>query len=221
MARKLRCILVAGALACAAAQAQQVVVQQQVGVPAVLEVLRIAPQLQVFTGSEVNFQNLVNGLNLGLPVTLSTPLGQGVTQVASFTPVGTMPALQIAQVLENARQVAISLGIVVPTAQQLAVILNGGVVSTASGNRVIAGLIGSNGTLSTVLATQPSVAATLQSAPRVNVSDSPLPRGISDSPQPPVSTAPTATTATPKPFLPSGAAAGGSAPTPRWGAAPR
>jgi hypothetical protein len=216
MVHKLRCILAAGALAFGAAHAQQVVVQQ-IGVPAVLEVLRIAPQLQVFTGSEVNFQNLVNGLNLGLPVTLTTPLGQGVTQVVSFTPAGTMPALQIAQVLENARQVAISLGLASPTAQQLAVILNGGVLSTASGNRAIAGLIGSNGTVSTVLATQPSVAATLQSTPRVNVSDSPLPRGISDSPQPPVSSAP-ATGAT-TPAVVRGAAAGATAP--RWGAASR
>jgi hypothetical protein len=221
MTRHLRPIF-AAALACTAAHAQ--VVQTQVGVPPALEVQRVAPQLVAFAGSDVNFQNLVNGLNLGLPVTLTTPLGQGVTQVVSFTPSGTMPALQIAQLLESARQTAISNGIAAPTAQQLAVILNGGALPTATGSRVVTGLIGGNAAVNTTLATPPSVAVTLQSTPRFSVSDNPVPRGISDTPVPPVSTTtPTTGTTSLPAFVPGGAAAGASAPVNsaprRWGTA--
>ena len=208
----------AAALACSAAHAQ--VVQTQIGVPPALDVQRLAPQLVAFAGSDVNFQNLVNGLNLGLPITLATPLGAGVTQVVTFTPTGTMSALQIAQVLETARQTAIANGIATPTAQQVAVILNGGALPTATGSRVVTGLIGSNAPVNTTLTSPPSVAATLQSTPRFNVSDNPVPRGVSDTPVPPVSTTPTPGTATPPAFVPGGAA-GASAPAAtgprRWG----
>ena len=41
-----------------------------------LEVQRLAPQLVAFAGGDANFANLVNGLALGAPVTLSTPLAR-------------------------------------------------------------------------------------------------------------------------------------------------
>src|SRR5436190_23365989 len=96
-----RILLLAATLAF---QANAQVVQQQVQVTPVsppLEVQRLAPQLVGFAGSDLNFANLVNGLALGVPVTLTTPLPTGGVQVFTFTPTGTMSATQIAQVLET------------------------------------------------------------------------------------------------------------------------
>src|SRR5436190_1978592 len=114
---KLRLLIAAAALAMTALVHAQTL-QVQTGTSPVIEVQRLAPQLVAFAGGEVNFANLVNGLALGLPVTLTTPVGAGVTQVVNFTPVGTMSAVQIAQTLETARQSLISRGIATPTAQQ-------------------------------------------------------------------------------------------------------
>src|SRR5690348_17667283 len=112
--------LAAAALA-AGAQAQTVFVQS--GAQPALEVQRLAPQLVAFAGGDVNFQNLVNGLALGVPVTLSTTVAPGQTQVVTFTPTGTMTPVQIAQTLESTRQSLIARGIPTPTAQQLATAL--------------------------------------------------------------------------------------------------
>src|SRR5689334_24775713 len=108
--------LAAAALA-AAAQAQTVFVQS--GAQPALEVQRLAPELVAFAGGDVNFQNLVNGLALGVPVTLMTTIAPGQTQAATFTPTGTMTPMQIAQVTENARQSLIARGIATPSAQQI------------------------------------------------------------------------------------------------------
>lgn len=220
MIPSLRLFAAAAALAAGSAHAQQFL-QTQVAVPPALEVQRLAPQLVSFAGGDVNFQNLVNGLALGLPVTLTTPIAAGVTQVVSFTPVGTLTPLQIAQVLENARQVAIANGIAAPTAQQLGVILNGGALPTAAGSTATNGLIGGNGVNTALSATSAAPSVQLQQTPRFARSDSPLPRGISDTPlTPPAST--TALGATPAPSSPAalgttiapppgGASAGGTA----------
>ena len=109
------------ALLTAATQAQTVFVQS--GTQPALEVQRLAPQLVAFAGSDVNFQNLVNGLALGVPVTLTTMMAPGQTQVVTFTPTGTMTPVQIAQLLENARQSLIARGIATPSAQQLAPVI--------------------------------------------------------------------------------------------------
>ncbi|HEX9434664.1 MAG TPA: hypothetical protein VF936_17950, partial [Burkholderiales bacterium] len=151
---------------------------------------RLAPQLLAFAGGDVNFANLVNGLALGLPVTLTTPVGPGVMQIVNFTPIGTMSALQIAQTLETARQALISRGIATPTAQQIGATLIGGLLPTALGNVQVTGLVRANGTLGASIVTQPSAAATLQAGSAAaggttvrNTSDSPFGRGISDTPQ--------------------------------------
>ena len=189
MMRSLRLSLLAAALCAGGAHAQ--LFQAQVGVSPALEVQRLAPQLVAFAGGEVNFQNLVNGLALGLPVTLTTPLAAGATQVVSFQPVGTMTPLQIAQTLETARQQAIANGIAAPTAQQLGVILNGGALPTALGTSNVNGLIGGNAGLTTSLATGAAPALQLQQVPRFARSDSPVPRGIADTPlAPPLSATP-------------------------------
>src|SRR5436190_1624748 len=76
---KLRLLIAAAALAMTALVHAQTL-QVQTGTSPVIEVQRLAPQLVAFAGGEVNFANLVNGLALGLPVTLTTPVGAGVTQ---------------------------------------------------------------------------------------------------------------------------------------------
>lgn len=146
-------------------------VQLQTGVPPALEVQRLAPQLVVFAGGDVNFANLVNGLAFGVPVTLTTPLQTGLTEIVTFTPAGAMTPLAIAQTLESARQALIARGIAIPTAQQLGVALAGGTLATVTGTTQVTPLI---------TTTNPSL---LQSGATVrNTSDSLLSRGISDTP---------------------------------------
>jgi hypothetical protein len=230
MTSSLRFLIAAAALAAGGAQAQQQqIVQTQIGVSPVLQVQQLAPQLVQFAGSDVNFQNLVNGLALGLPITLTTPLATGVTQVVSFTPSGSLTPQQIAQTLESARQAAIANGIAAPSAQQIGVLLNGGALPTALGSTAVNGLIAGNTAVTTTLATQPPPAAVLQSGRSFAVSDSPFPRGVSDTPTttPTTRLTPTPTTsATPAArVIPgtAGAATGATAtpatPTPRFGIA--
>ncbi len=192
MTRILRTGLAASALVAAAsaspfAGAQTQILQTQIGVPPSIQVEQLAPQLVAFAGGDVNFQNLVNGLALGLPVTLTTPIAAGTTQIVSFTPAGTLTPSQIAQTLATAQQTAIANGIANPTAQQLSILLNGGALPTATGTTAVNGLISSTGT-NTAFATPmgngtvPSAATQLQQTPRFLRSDSPLPRGVADSP---------------------------------------
>jgi len=175
-----------------------------------LEVQRLAPQLVAFAGGEVNFANLVNGLALGAPVTLSTPLttgsNAGGSQVFTFTPTGTMSSLQIAQLLESARQSLISRGIATPTAQQLGATLAGGTLNTATS--ATAPAVATQSPAAAVqAANSPAATATTSAAAGStvrNMSDSPLPRGISDTPPLPVPgvTAPVQGVAAERPVAP-------------------
>src|SRR5438874_3881693 len=158
---KLRLLIAAAALAMTALVHAQTL-QVQTGTSPVIEVQRLAPQLVAFAGGEVNFANLVNGLALGLPVTLTTPVGAGVTQVVNFTPVGTMSAVQIAQTLETARQSLMSRGIATPTAQQIGAVLIGGQLPTAIGTVQVTGLVSGSAVVGTSTVTQPSPAAVMQ-----------------------------------------------------------
>src|SRR5437763_10517730 len=105
----MRYIVLVLALALPAAAAAQSA-QFQVGSQPALEVQRLAPQLVAFAGGHVNFANLVNGLALGLPVTLTSATAPGVTQVVTFPPARTMSVTQIAKLLESARQSLIARG---------------------------------------------------------------------------------------------------------------
>src|SRR3954471_11252202 len=135
-------LLLAAALVLPAAQAQV----QTTPVSPAIEVQRLAPQLLGFAGSDVNFANLVNGLALGFPVTLTTPLATGGMQAFTFTPTGAMTSLQIAQVLESARQSLIGRGVAAPTAQQLGTTLTGGTLATAGGTAPINALVNTSTT---------------------------------------------------------------------------
>jgi hypothetical protein len=153
-----------------------------------LEVQRLAPQLVGFAGGDVNFQNLATGLSLGLPVTLTTGVAPGVTQVVTFTPAGTLSPLQIAQTLEAVRQQLISVGVATPTAQQLGVALVGGTVVTPAGNVPVGSVVATNTALISSLqqasggALLPGVNVGVQSLPRQFVGDSANARNISDTP---------------------------------------
>lgn len=207
------CIALAVPLTVQPAMAQSV--QLQAATSPALDVQRLAPQLVAFAGGDVNFANLANGLALGLPVTLTTVVSPGVTQIVTFMPTGTMTPLQIAQTLETARQALIARGIATPTAQQLAATLIGGTLQTPLGNTTVSALI--PGTLTPTTAGASAAGATSASTPSPaavmqqqnsaaagasaagtagHTSDSPLPRGVADTPTTPT---PGATTVTQPP----------------------
>jgi len=187
MKRIARIILIAAAAFSAAAGAQT---QIDLATQPAVEVQRLAPQLVAFAGGEVNFQNLALGLSLGLPVTLTTGVAPGLTQVVTFQPTTTMTPLAIAQTLEAVRQQLIALGIASPNAQQLGTALVGGTLGTPAGTVAMSGVVAINGTLAANLLGQPVSASFLPGVsnslvPR-NVSDSSLSRFISDTPARPV-----------------------------------
>lgn len=113
----------------------------QTTLPASVQVSQLAPQLIAFAGGQTNFDNLANGLAAGAPVTLVTTLLNGQVQTVSFTPQGTMTPAQIAQTLVAAQQSLIGQGIAIPTGQQVAVALTGGVLPTQVGAVQVAGVL--------------------------------------------------------------------------------
>jgi len=154
------------------AHAQGVLVPGQT-VPIALQVQRLAPQLVAFAGSQGNFENLVNGLALGVPVTLTTVGADGVAQTVTFASPGGAVAdpAEIARRLETARQ-------------QLGELISGTTVPVTVGTIPV--------TPAAAGGTVPSPAQQIQSrntqvAPQVNTSDSRLRGNTSDSPAPPAS----------------------------------
>ena len=132
----LRSLAAATLLAASLAQAQTTTT-----LPASIQVSQLAPQLISFAGGQTNFDNLANGLAAGVPVTLVTQLLSGQVQTVTFTPQGTMTPTQIAQTLVAAQQSLIGQGIGVPTSQQVAIALTGGVLPTQVGAVQVAGVL--------------------------------------------------------------------------------
>ena len=168
-------------------------------VPLPLQVERLEPQLVAFAGSQANFESLVIGLAAGVPVTLNTVAADGLTQSVTFTPPGgaLSTPVEIARVLEAARQQLISTGIANPTAQQLATVLAGTAVPATVGTTTPPGAAAAAG------GTVASPAQQIQSrnapvAPQVNTSDSRSVGNTSDSPV----AAPSATTVPQAPAAP-------------------
>lgn len=162
--------------------AQTLQVQDTSQVSTALQVQRLAPQLIAFAGGDANFQNLVNGLATGAPVTLVNG-----AETVTFTPSGTMTATDIAQTLEKLRQQLIGRGIATPTGQQLATALAGGQLPTAVGPAQVNGVVTMQQSPAVSIQQRMGAAAAGSAASggsiRSNVSDSPFPRGISDTPQ--------------------------------------
>ena len=175
MTRSLHSLIVAALLAPALAPAQTTT---GAVAPASVQVVQLAPQLVAFAGGQVNFDSLVNGLALGQSVTMSSVLANGLTQVVSFTPAGTLTTTQIAQTLESARQNLISLGIAVPTSQQLAVVLTGGTLPTQTGAVAVNALLPAN----VVPAPAAATAAGGTAAPATSVTTTVVPPNGTPSP---------------------------------------
>ena len=190
-------VLMAGMLLAANGFAQTA---PMVGVTPAVEVAQIAPQLLTFAGSQANLDSLVNSLVTGTQATLTTTLSDGSTQVVTFTPPsGGLTTTQIAQTLEQARQQLISRGIAAPSAQQIGVTLVGGSLPTPNGAVQVNGLapVGNAAAGATAFSSTPLTVQTIPPATPVspntagtaaaggNISNSPLPRGISDTPPPP------------------------------------
>lgn len=165
----MRFLLTALLLAPALASAQSTTTTV-IGVPPSLQVQRLGPQLVLFVGGQANFDNLVNGLSLGTPVTLATALPNGQQQVVTFTPQGSLTPIQIAQTLETARQSLISRGVATPTAQQVAITLTGGALPTQTGNVQVTGLLPTVPTTGTAAAGGTNTATV---TPNVNGTPSP------------------------------------------------
>ena len=90
----------------------------------------------------VTTQTLMNGLNSGRPVVITTPLAGGYLQTVSFVaPSGPMPHAKAARMIELAQKDLAARGIEKPTALQIAVTLLGGTLPTPYGDVQVPGLL--------------------------------------------------------------------------------
>ena len=90
----------------------------------------------------VTTQTLMNGLNSGRPVIITTPLASGHVQTVSFVaPSGPMPQAKAAQMIQLAQKDLAARGIDKPTALQIAVTLLGGTLSAPNGDVQVPGLL--------------------------------------------------------------------------------
>jgi len=90
----------------------------------------------------VTQQTLINGLNTGRTVIITTPLASGYLQTVSFVPSsGPMPQAQAAQLIQRAERDLAARGIAKPTALQIAVTLIGGTLATPDGDVQVPGLL--------------------------------------------------------------------------------
>lgn len=101
----------------------------------------LSPQLVAFAGSDANLQALANGLALGQPVTLVTSDGNGLVQIATFTPPNALAGADVSRALEQARSNLIARGITQPTSQQVATALMGGTILTSVGPVALPGVL--------------------------------------------------------------------------------
>ena len=139
--------------------------------PAAQQVQLVAPQLVPFSGSSANFDSLVNGLTSGAPVTLSTANPDGSAQIVTFLPGPSLTVVDAARRLETARQNLIAGGIAAPTAQQVAVALVGGPLTTLSGTATLTGVLsGTTGTTPLQVRNEPAPVSALTGAGALNLS---------------------------------------------------
>ena len=95
---------------------------------------KISSDFSTFAGSSANSDALVTGLRNGTPITLTSTDAKGVTTSTTFTPAtGKMGYGNVYISLSLAKQQLAGMGITDPTAQQIQAALNGGTITTASG----------------------------------------------------------------------------------------
>ena len=92
-----------------------------------------------------NLQNLLAGLETGTPVTLLTPLTNGMVQVTSFSAPTHMSAAEATAYVDRARQELAGLGVQQPTAEEIARMLAGGPLVVPAGNVTVPGLLNTAG----------------------------------------------------------------------------
>lgn len=95
---------------------------------------KISSDFTTFAGSSSNSDALVTGLRNGTPITLTSTDAKGVTTSTTFTPAtGKMGYGNVYTSLALAKQQLAGMGITEPTAQQIQAALNGGTITTPSG----------------------------------------------------------------------------------------
>jgi len=169
----------------------------------VTEVQGLAPQLVTFAGSPANFQNLVNGLAQGTPVTLVATTTDGLEHIATFTPAGKLTSVQIAQTLEQAREALITRGVAAPTPEQIGITLLGGTLPTPAGAATVTSILPANSAAATSSAstgTSATLAPTGAASLQVTIRPAPptVANGVSTGVVPPTGAVPATTSATPQ-----------------------
>ena len=94
---------------------------------------KISSDFSAFSGSTANSDALVTGLRNGTAITLTTIDSKGTTSTTFTPPTGKMGYGNVYISLALAKQQLAGLGITEPTAQQLQAALNGGTVTSSTG----------------------------------------------------------------------------------------
>lgn len=102
--------------------------------PPAQEVLRIAPALRGFGGSEANFESLAVGLQSGREVRLTSITPDGMREVVTFAAARAFPAAETALMLTGLQQALAAQGVASPTGWQIGIALLGGTLVTPEGS---------------------------------------------------------------------------------------
>lgn len=133
-----------GASTAATANASTAVVGTQSGLKSAATshyLAHLPPAYETFAGSQGNMANLVNGLRLGQPFSLTGQTTTGASVTVVDTPTRPMGYGNITRTLTLTRRELASAGITQPTPQELKAALTGGEVTTASGEVRLQGVL--------------------------------------------------------------------------------
>ncbi len=104
--------------------------------------------------ADSNLQNLLAGLENGTPVTLLTPLTNGMVQVTSFSAPTHMSSAEATAYVERARQELARLGVQQATAEEIARMLAGGPLVVPAGRVTVPGLLNVAGIAASIASQQ-------------------------------------------------------------------
>ena len=104
--------------------------------------------------ADPNLQNLLAALETGAPVTLITPLTNGLSQITSFSARTRMSDAQARAYVENARVELSRFGVQRPTAEEIARMLAGGPLVVPAGNVTVPGLLNTAGIAASIASQQ-------------------------------------------------------------------
>ena len=103
--------------------------------PAFAAVSDLSSQYATWAGGKANADSLVNGLQSGKSVMLTTQGPNNTRSLAGFTPPAPMPPEDVGAALARARSTLASMGIRQPSADQIQTALIGGEVTLADGQK--------------------------------------------------------------------------------------